>query len=267
MSDPMTPADCDLRGLPFMPLDVVRLGDSDLVALSTGDEFKAAVMLWCKSWLQVPAASLPDDDRILAHLSGTGQRWGRVKAVALRGWVLCTDGRLYHPVVAEKAREAWSYRLRQRERSMRANAVRWGDPPASPRGSPRASPDDPKGQGQGQRQGKKEDTSLRSVSPARDRAEVVDRDFEDFWTAYPRKVGKDAARKAWANAKKRASVAEIAAGLNAAQWNADPRYRPHPATWLNEGRWQDTPEDAAPEPEGRLDYLRDFMPTPSERVQ
>jgi hypothetical protein len=49
-----------------MPMDVVRLLDSDLFALSTGDEFKAALALWCKAWLQVPAASLPDDDRVLA---------------------------------------------------------------------------------------------------------------------------------------------------------------------------------------------------------
>ncbi len=123
MIEPMTPADCDLRGMPFMPLDVVRLGDSDLVALSTGDEFKAAVMLWCKSWLQIPAASLPDDDRILAHLSGAGARWSKVKDMALRGWIKATDGRLYHPVVAEKAIEAWRHRQMQRARANK----RWGN--------------------------------------------------------------------------------------------------------------------------------------------
>lgn len=106
--DPLTPADCDLRGMAFMPLDVSRLIDSDLFALSTGDEFKAAVALWCKSWGQVPAASLPDDDRILAHLSGAGHAaWCDLsRDIVLRGWVKCSDGRLYHPVVAEKALEA-----------------------------------------------------------------------------------------------------------------------------------------------------------------
>lgn len=122
MTEPMTPPECDLRGLPFMPLDVVRLGDSDLFALATGDEFKAAVALWCKAWLQVPAASLPDDPRILAHLSGAGTRWAKVADMALRGWVKCSDGRLYHPVVAEKAREAWKHREAQRARANK----RWG---------------------------------------------------------------------------------------------------------------------------------------------
>lgn len=107
--DPLTPPDCDLRGLSFMPLDAVRMLDSDLFALSTGDEFKAAVALWCKAWSQVPAASLPNDDRILAHLSGAKQ-WKKVKAMALRGWVLCSDGRFYHPVIAEKAIEAMGRR-------------------------------------------------------------------------------------------------------------------------------------------------------------
>lgn len=106
LPDPLTPADCDLRGLPFIPLDAQRLLDSDLFALSTGDEFKAAVALWCKSWFQVPAASLPNDDRILAHLSGAGAGWKKLREIALRNWILCSDGRLYHPVVAEKALEA-----------------------------------------------------------------------------------------------------------------------------------------------------------------
>jgi uncharacterized protein YdaU (DUF1376 family) len=106
-----------------MPMDVVRLLDSDLFALATGDEFKAALALWCKAWLQVPAASVPDDDRVLAHLSGAGSRWKKIKPMALRGWVKCDDGRHYHPVVAEKAAEAWKHRQAQRDRANK----RWGN--------------------------------------------------------------------------------------------------------------------------------------------
>jgi hypothetical protein len=35
----------------------------------------------------------------------------------LRGFVECTDGRLYHSVVAEKAREAWQAKIEQRYRT------------------------------------------------------------------------------------------------------------------------------------------------------
>ncbi|MDE7547872.1 DUF1376 domain-containing protein [Acetobacter fabarum] len=122
---PMTPPQSDLRGLPFMPLDTCRLLDSDLFALSTGDGFKCAVALWCKAWQQVPAGSLPHNDRVLAHLSGAGGRWPTLRAVALHGWVVCSDGRLYHPVIAQKANQAWKARLAQRARAAR----RWGHTP------------------------------------------------------------------------------------------------------------------------------------------
>ncbi len=110
------PPEVDLSGLTFMPLDVQRLRDSELVSDASPQEFRAAVLLWCAAWHQVPAASLPDKDSTLARLAGFGQspselRAGRkVREGALRGFVLCRDGRLYHPVVAEKALDAWSER-------------------------------------------------------------------------------------------------------------------------------------------------------------
>lgn len=121
MTEPLVPAEVDLRGLPWMRLDTSRLLDSDLFALSTGDEFKAAVALWCKSWAQQPGGSLPNDDRILAHLSGAGTRWKKVKAMAMRGWVACDDGRLYHPVVAEQVIAAWEERVEYRAQVDSAN--------------------------------------------------------------------------------------------------------------------------------------------------
>lgn len=99
-----------------MPLDVVRLRDSDLAALETPDACWAAVLLWCASWHQQPAASLPNDDRVLANLAGFGRvvkEWMKVRDGALRGWELCEDGRLYHPVIAEKAIDAYRGKLQQ----------------------------------------------------------------------------------------------------------------------------------------------------------
>ncbi|MDH1865711.1 YdaU family protein [Pseudomonas chengduensis] len=114
---PLVPADVDLRGLPFMPLDVNRLRDSDLAIEASGDEFRAAVLLWCASWNQVPAGSLPDAEQALAAYAGFGRdlkSWKKVRAGALRGFVKCSDGRLYHPVVAEKAIDAWAQRVEHR---------------------------------------------------------------------------------------------------------------------------------------------------------
>ncbi|WP_434627598.1 DUF1376 domain-containing protein [Chromobacterium sp. CV08] len=114
---PLTPPDCDLRDFAFIPLDVVRLRDSDFAAVTSGEEFRAGLLLWCTSWHQVPAASLPDDDVVLARLAGYGRvvsEWQKVRGGALHGWLKCSDGRLYHPVVAEKANEAWRAKLTQR---------------------------------------------------------------------------------------------------------------------------------------------------------
>lgn len=115
--DPLVSPDVDLRGMPFMPLDVARLRDSELAIMATGDEFRAAVLLWCAAWNQLPAASLPDSDQALAAYAGFGRDvrgWLGVKSGAMRGFVLCSDGRWYHAVVAEKAMEAWAERQEYR---------------------------------------------------------------------------------------------------------------------------------------------------------
>ncbi|WP_407059325.1 DUF1376 domain-containing protein (plasmid) [Ralstonia syzygii subsp. celebesensis] len=125
VSQPLTPADCDLREFHFMPLEVKRLLSSETWVLGTGDERAAAITLWLESWHQVPAASLPSDDRMLAHLSQS-KNWRKVKEHALRGWVKCADGKLYHPVVAEKALEAWISKLVSSISGAAGNAKRWG---------------------------------------------------------------------------------------------------------------------------------------------
>lgn len=67
-------------------------------------------------------------------------------------------------------------------------------------------------------------------------------EFDQFWAAYPKRVGKDAARKAWRT--KKPALGEVLAGLTGQlDWLARDnwKYCPNPATWLNQGRWQDTP--------------------------
>lgn len=71
---------------------------------------------------------------------------------------------------------------------------------------------------------------------------VADAAFAAFWSAYPRKVGKDAARKVWARRVRSTAADEITAG--AARMAADPNlpekeFIPHPATWLTRGGWDD----------------------------
>lgn len=67
--------------------------------------------------------------------------------------------------------------------------------------------------------------------------------FDRFWRIYPRRQGKEAARKAFASALKRTDLETICAGAVQLRDdpNLEPQYTPHPATWLNQGRWDDDP--------------------------
>jgi hypothetical protein len=172
---PLVPAEVDLRDFAFMPLDVNRLLRSRtwLAARKRPELAFYLVNLWIGAWHEVPAGSLPDDPDMLAEIARCPmQRWRRLREDLLRGWVRCADGRLYHPVVAEKAHEAWARKRIQRERSRKGNAVRWG--------SRRESPEDPQGQGQGQGQGQRsaEPTAAAGDAGPDERA-LVDRALVD----------------------------------------------------------------------------------------
>ena len=108
--DPPIGPETDIGGFPKFMLNADRLLASELVALATPEEGCAALMLWCRAWKQTPPASLPNDDRVLASFSRAGSRWQKVREMALRGFVLCSDGRLYHPVLVEEAIRASSKR-------------------------------------------------------------------------------------------------------------------------------------------------------------
>jgi uncharacterized protein YdaU (DUF1376 family) len=116
--DPMTPPDCDLRGLEYMPLLGGHLFGSEFNARANDSEWRAALTLWWAAWCQVPAASLPDDDAALCRFADLGRdlkTWKKLRDGALHGWVKCADGRLYHPVLAEQALIAWDKRKQDRE--------------------------------------------------------------------------------------------------------------------------------------------------------
>jgi hypothetical protein len=79
-------------------------------------------------------------------------------------------------------------------------------------------------------------------------------DFDRFWPVYPRRTGKQAARKAFLNAVSGKGphqaptsaqvIIDAAVAYADAVGGRDLKFVPHPATWLNQGRWDDDlPED------------------------
>lgn len=132
LPEPLTPADCDLRGYDFMPLHGHRLFNSDFYYGVSAEAFRVGLRLWWAAWQQCPAASLPNNDTTLCRLADMGRDlkgWKALKAEALRGFVLCADGRLYHPVIAAMALEAWDRRRRERDRKAAMRAARAGQKP------------------------------------------------------------------------------------------------------------------------------------------
>lgn len=69
--------------------------------------------------------------------------------------------------------------------------------------------------------------------------------FDDFWAAYPKKVGKDAARRAWARAVKRSDPDKIVAICRRYPWRDERQFVKDPSRWLNEGCWEDDLEAVA----------------------
>lgn len=85
--------------------------------------------------------------------------------------------------------------------------------------------------------------------------------FEVFWAEYPRKVGKKKCRQIWNRLKPSEELAAqiidvVKAYSRTEQWQKDNgKFIPHPATWLNQARWEDDIQ-AKPEPKrGDLDWL------------
>lgn len=117
------------------------------------------------------------------------------------------------------------------------------------------------------------DSSLRSESlPPRGKA--TQREFEDFWSECPRKVGKDAAARKYVAARRQTDAETLLDAMRryaASVAGGDREFIVHPATWLHQGRWKDelpNPEqlnghDSGPrapptiKPE-YLDWLRDM---------
>jgi len=276
---PLVPAHVDLSDFPFMPLMIAKLKQSRawLICKRRPEMAFYLINIWTASWHARPAGSLEDDDLVLADLAMcTDDVWQEVRADALRGWIKCSDGRLYHPVIAEQAVAAWDRKVAHRERTAAATAARAAKRAEAQkeRNEQRNVDRDDHGnderhvyQGTGTGTGTgtvnnisssfhSEEIIVDLAAPNKPEAEKPKRttkprthpypnDAFDRWYAdYPHKVGKGAAKKAFAKVQASDSVGftELIEGLRRYK-QSKPRDQPwcNPATWLNEDRWSDAP--------------------------
>lgn len=94
-------------------------------------------------------------------------------------------------------------------------------------------------------------------------------EFDDFWTIYPRKEGKGAAKKAWGKAVKILPASEllpIVRSYSVRVHGTEKRFIPFPATWLNQERWADEVDEQKAEASGEGGWFQPFTmpPAPSE---
>lgn len=108
-----------------------------------------------------------------------------------------------------------------------------------------------------------------NCAPARD-VSAKDAAFDAFWEAYPKKVGKAAAKKAFDKVPKNVwdkLVPSVNIQKQSRQWlKDDGQFIPNPATWLNQGRWDDVVAPSSPSKHtvsdadvNRLDYLLECL--------
>ena len=68
-------------------------------------------------------------------------------------------------------------------------------------------------------------------------------DFEAFWKAYPRKIGKGYCQEIWKRKKFPAIeiiLESLQKSIASSDWQKEGgKFIPNPSTWLNQGRWED----------------------------
>ncbi len=230
---------------PFMQLYVADyLGDTRHL---TTEQHGAYLLLLMTMWRA--DGRLPNDDRKLARIAScTPSRWAKIRDEVMEFFVIEGDEITNHRLTSElkKASEKSIKRAEAgtkggRAKSLKANRPSKANASRLPEHSSEPEPD----------------TTVTNV-PVVDLDRPNKRgsaDFDAFWRAYPRKVAKDAATKAFAKAVRRITdpdpLAVILAGIERALpgWD-DPQFIPHPSTWLNRGSWEDeapTPAKTRPE--------------------
>jgi hypothetical protein len=117
---PLVPEYVDLGDFPYMPVYITRLLRSRAwLMCKRQPELGFYLMnLWMRCFQEHPAGSIEDDDDVLADAAMCSpERWHEVRKAALRGWVKCSDGRLYHPFQSDVVvPESWKARIWKRYR-------------------------------------------------------------------------------------------------------------------------------------------------------
>jgi uncharacterized protein YdaU (DUF1376 family) len=255
---------------PALPLFTdAYLGDTThLTTLEHG----AYLLLLMAAW-RSKDTSLPDDDKLLARYAGlTAGQWARIKPIII-GFFKVENGYWMQGRLTDEAKHVRQVSKRQSEKArdrwlkIKESTEAVAEPLQCPHTPP--TPID--------------NTNVLSppMSPT-GKSVVYSEQFEHFWKTYPNRTGKAAAYKAYQSALKthkeltHAILIDRAGRFAAAHTTArtPSQYIPHPATWLNQGRWEDDlsritarTNGTQPAPNARGSQFSALMSAASELMQ
>ncbi len=230
----------------FMPVYIADyLGDTSHLGMA---EHGAYLLLLFHYWRTQQA--LPDDEQQLQRITrGSKAEWKAV-APTVRAFFKETTINgvrvLVHSRVEREMAEAKKRSEAKRNASRIANGVRWASQtdnsgtdlesrtaPPSPSPSPSHSAN-----------AEKSISATSRANPARSKNLLNGnlKDFEEFWRAYPKRVKRGAAEKAYLKALQLADAATILVGAKRyaeIRKGEDDQYTSHATTWLNGKCWLD----------------------------
>lgn len=207
----------------------------------SAEEVGGYIRLLCHQWAK---GGLPNDPERLGRMAGLLGSPSLGYAVAK--FTLCDDGQLRHPRLEALRSERDAFLLKQAESGKKGAEKRWKGRPAigNPNSEPIATPlPTPMANGCPNDSSPSPSPSPINTPKAPKGAEVVG--FDEFWKAYPKKVAKPAAIKAWAKLSPndetfRKILESVKTQAASPDWIKDGgQYIPHPATYLNGRRWED----------------------------
>lgn len=238
------------RPLPYTRFNFDDFFDDPAVMVMTNEQVGAYLRLLRAAWKADPPGHLPNDDTYLAAASGLGKAWPDHRETMVGPFKLL-GGKLVQSRIVREYEVARGCSMMRSTYGVAGAKVRWhGHGQAMARQWPNTRERD---------RDREESTSTPFVTAdaltvtraaSTDSGKAKSAEWDDalslLWPDFPRKVGKPAALRAWRAIKPQTQETFDAIDAGLARWldywrGKDRQHVCHPATWLNQRRWEDEP--------------------------
>ena len=212
----------------FYPKD--WLSDADVICMTFAQK-GAYITLLCYCWLE---GQLPNNDDYIRKLLGNVPKWKSLWSGIKHKFEVEGDF-LVQPRLEYERMKQEEYRKKKSVAGKKGMEKRWGKHPKVDNTDTKLLLT-------------KNNSSFTS-SIAYSSNKDIYTSFEQFWEAYPRKVGKKTAKISWGKIKPDDGLLEkiliaVEKQKKSKQWQQT-QFIPNPSTWLNQERWKDEVEGSS----------------------